>query len=261
MSDAGSSTLSGANERALALLSTEARERANEHDGFIDVLGQELPTDGVAQGLMRSGVVSSIYERWWRPALGRLAKGVTGPGMKDEHRIARLLMGLVPGDGVLDLACGPGNFSREFAQAVGVEGLVVGLDASPAMLERGVRDTDTAGARNLAFVYGNAIELPFRDDSFDAVCCFAALHLFDDPFAALDEQTRVLTAGGHIAIFTSCRSRSGPFRGYKSMLAARSGMRMFEQDEITGALLERGFADMQQTLTGLTQFVGGQLSA
>ncbi len=31
--------------------------------------------------------------------------------MKDEHRIARLLLGLSPGDGVLDVACGTGNFT------------------------------------------------------------------------------------------------------------------------------------------------------
>ena len=29
-----------------------------------------------------------VYERWWRPALGRMFKGVLGPGMADEHRIA-----------------------------------------------------------------------------------------------------------------------------------------------------------------------------
>lgn len=260
MSAAASSALPSANERALALLNPSAREAASEHDGYIDVLEDEPVVEGVAQNLMRSGTVSAIYERWWRPALGRVAKGVRGPGMKDEHRIARLLTGLGPGDGVLDLACGPGNFSREFARAVGVEGLVVGLDASRVMLERGVHDTHAAGVGNVAFVLGDATELPFREDSFDAACCFAALHMFDDPFAALDELARVLTPGGRVAIFTSCRLRSGAFRSYESALVGRSGMRMFERGEITVALRDRGFEDIQQKLTGLTQFVGGRLA-
>ena len=60
---------------------------------------------------MLSGPVPRVYERWWRPALGRVAKGLLGPGMADERRIARLLLGLAPGDGVLDVACGTGNLA------------------------------------------------------------------------------------------------------------------------------------------------------
>jgi SAM-dependent methyltransferase len=107
-------------------------------------------------------------------------------------------------------------------------------------------------------VRGNAVELPFRDRSFDAVCCFAALHLFAEPFVALDHMARVLTAGGRIAIFTSCRTRSAPLRTVDGLVGTRSGIRMFEHDEITGALAERGFADVRQRVSGLTQFVGGR---
>ena len=116
--------------------------------------------------------------------------------MAEEVRIARLLLGLGPGDVVLDVACGPGNFSREFARAVGDDGLVVGIDASRTMLARGVDDLEARGLGNLALIRGDATALPFRDASFDAVCCFAALHLFADPFAALDEMRRVLAPAG-----------------------------------------------------------------
>ena len=37
-----------------------------------------------------------------------------------------------------------------------------------------------------------------------------------------------------------------------------TGQRMFEHDEITGALRERGYVDVQQLTTGITQFVGGR---
>lgn len=230
--------------------------------GYLDLLGG--PGDGprstgLVQDLMLSGVVPRVYERWWRPALGRAFKGLLGPGMKDEHRIARLLLSLSPGDGVLDVACGTGNFSRDFARSTGPEGLVVGIDVSETMLERAVRDTFEAGLDNVAYVRGDAQDLPFRDDSFDAVCCFAALHLFADPMLALDRMTDVLTPGGRIALLTSARNRSAPVRTAESLIAARSGARLFERDEVVDALKARGFAEVRQRLAGITQFVGGTL--
>jgi ubiquinone/menaquinone biosynthesis C-methylase UbiE len=210
---------------------------------------------------MLTGLVPRVYERWWRPALGRMFKGVLGPGMKDEHRIARLLLALSPGDGVLDVACGTGNFSRDFARSVGPDGLVVGIDVSETMLARAVEDTATAGLDNVAYVRGDAQNLPFRDESFDAVCCFAAFHLFPDPMAALDRMTAVLTPGGRIALFTSVRGRSAPLRTAESLIALRSGARLFERRELVDALEQRGFVDIRQRITGITQFVGGRLAS
>jgi SAM-dependent methyltransferase len=105
------------------------------------------------------------------------------------------------------------------------------------------------------------VALPFRDASFDAVCCFAALHLFAEPGRALDHMTRVLTPGGRIAILTSCRLQSAPARVVEELAATRSGMRIFGQDEIVDALRERGYAEVRQRIAGLTQFVGGRLPA
>jgi ubiquinone/menaquinone biosynthesis C-methylase UbiE len=246
--------------RAQALLTDELRTGDPPgSDGYIDLLPPEgLPSTGLTQNLMLSRVVPEIYERWWRPALGRVAKGVFGPGMTDERRIARLLLGLVPGDGVLDIACGTGNFTRDFARTVGTTGLVVGLDASTTMLTRAVHDT--GGMEQVAYVRGDAQELPFRDQSFDAVCCFAALHLFADPMKALDSIARVLTDGGRVAIFTSCRGRSAPMRTWESLMERQSGMRMFERDEVVDALEQRGFVQIRQRVAGVTQFVGGRLA-
>jgi ubiquinone/menaquinone biosynthesis C-methylase UbiE len=209
---------------------------------------------------MLTRTVPRVYERWWRPALGRLFKGLLGPGMKDEHRIARLLLGLGRGDGVLDVACGTGNFTRGFARTVGDEGLAVGIDVSETMLARAVADTTEAGLANPAFVRGDAQELPFRDRSFDAVCCFAAFHLFADPIRALDRMTSVLTPGGRLALFTTARNRSAPVRSAESILALRSGARLFEQRELVDALRARGYIEIRQRITGITQFVGGTLA-
>jgi SAM-dependent methyltransferase len=247
--------------RARALLVDDLRAGdVPTNGGYIDLLPPDgVPSTGLTQNLMLTRAVPEVYERWWRPALGRVAKGVFGPGMADEKRIARLLLGLVPGDGVLDIACGTGNFTRDFARAVGPAGLVVGLDVSTTMLSRAVQDT--GGMEQVAYIRADAQHPPFRDKSFDAVCCFAALHLFADPMKALDSMTRVLTPGGRVAIFTSCRGRSVPMRTWESLMERQSGMRMFERDEIVGALEDRGFTQIRQRISGVTQFVGGRLDA
>jgi hypothetical protein len=70
-----------------------------------------------------------------------------------------------------------------------------------------------------------------------------------------------LTPGGRLAIFTSARGRSVPLRTFERVVQARSGMNMFERDELVNALAERGFENVRQRMTGMTQFVGGRLAA
>jgi ubiquinone/menaquinone biosynthesis C-methylase UbiE len=246
------------------LLSHEAAVRARDPSataaGYLDLLGGDLESTGAAQDLMTTRIVPAIYERYWRPALARAVKGITGPGMAEEIRIARLLLGLGPGDVVLDVACGPGNFSREFARAVGADGRVVGIDASRTMLSRGVGEVAKAGLGNVALVRGDAAALPFRDRCFDGVCCFAALHLFANPFAGLDEMRRVLGPGGRIAVMTSVR-RPLTLPPLKPVLERATGIRIFESDEVVHALRERGFENVRQRLAGMVQFVGGRLAS
>jgi len=254
--------LAAARRRTLELLLPEAREPAEASaPGYLDLIGPnaEPESTGATQDLMLTRVVPLVYERWWRPALGRAFKGFTGPGMDEEMRIARLLLGLSAGHAVLDVACGPGNFTRSFGRAVGEEGLAVGIDTSTTMLERGVRDTQRVGPSNVCLVRGDAAVLPFADGGFDGVCCFAALHLFADPFAALSDMARVLAPGGRIALMTSVR-REVTLPPLKPVVERVSGMRVFEHEEIVSALKARGFTDVHQRVSGLVQFVGGRLT-
>jgi SAM-dependent methyltransferase len=251
-------------ERARELLTPEQAEAATRPgattSGYLDLLGgEDLESTGATQDLMTTRFVPRIYERYWRPALARTIKGLTGPSMSEEVRIARLLMGLGHGDTVLDIACGPGNFSRRFADVVGSDGLVVGIDASRTMLARGAAELGEAGIENVALIRGDATHLPFRDSALDAICCFAALHLFADPFAALDEMRRVLGPRGRIALMTSVRRAVAP-SPLKPLLERASGMRVFEGDEIINALGERGFIGVHQRVAGMVQFVGGRLA-
>lgn len=248
-------------ERVAGLVAPGVRPPAGAaRQGYLDLVGPAAPpSPGPVQDLMLSRAVARVYQRWWRPALGRVVKGVMGPGMSGERRIAQELLELAPGEHALDVACGTGAFTREFGLRVGRDGLAVGIDVSETMLARAVRETAEAALPQVAFVRGDAEDLPFRPGTFHGVCCFAALHLFADPMRALDRMTACLAPGGRIAIFTSARGRSTALRAGETLVQRQTGMRMFERREVVGALEDRGFTAIRQRLTGFTQFVGGRL--
>ena len=244
-------------DRTLPLCTPAARDAAaSAPAGYLDVLGDADPT-GVHPGqrLMVSRALPLVYERLWRPALGRAFMGVMGPGMRGEHAIAADMLGLLGGERVLDVACGTGAFTREFGAVVGPDGLAVGLDASATMLERA---TAAQPAANVAYVRGDACALPFRPGSFDAVCCFAALYLIEDPLGAIDEIIRVLVPGGRLALLTSVHRGPLPVQPAATVVRALSGVRIFGPDELTGALSERGVTAVRRRVTGLAQFVAGR---
>ena len=243
-------------DRTLELMTPDARPGSPDvAHGYLDLLGGEDPT-GAHPGrrLMVSTAVPLVYERLWRPIWGRVFLGAVGPGMDGERRIARELLALTPGDSVLDVGCGPGNFTRDFARAV-EPGLAVGLDASGTMLERAMTE---AQEPNLAYVRADAAALPFADGTFDAVCCFAALYFIADPAGATDEIVRVLAPGGRVALLSSVNRGLLPTPVANAVVGTVSGVRIFGRDELTGALRMRGLEDITQRVTGLGQFVGGR---
>lgn len=84
------------------------------------------------------------------------------------------------GDTVLDLACGQGNFTVEWAKRVGPQGLVIGLDISSALLERAVYHVNRGGLDNVLLIRDDAHQLPSADDILHRVNCSGDFHQFPD---------------------------------------------------------------------------------
>ena len=248
--------LSPAIEQALSLFTDPVpSEEIDVTRGYLDLLGRRDPTGkGPGQRLMATRALPLVYQRFWRPLGGRLLMGLTSPGAEGERRMALEALSIDPGDRVLDVACGPGNFTRDFAPAAS-DGLVVGIDAAASMLDVAVRDTSEA---NVAYLRGDACALPFRSDSFDAVCCFAALYLIEEPMRALTEIVRVLAPGGRVALLTSCNRGLLPAGVASSIVRGLSGVRVFGRDELTRALRDDGLIEIDQRVIGLAQFISGR---
>jgi SAM-dependent methyltransferase len=114
------------------------------------------------------------------------------------------ILGVLPkleGSRLLDVACGTGELVARAARA---GALAEGLDFAASMVEAA-----RAAYPGLRFQEGDAQELPFQDESFDAVtCAFGLMHL-EDPDRALAEARRVLRSGGRYSFTVWCTPDQG----------------------------------------------------
>ena len=123
-------------------------------------------------------------------------------GLAIAHPWTRVLLEIAApqrSERVLDLACGTGSVARHVAPMVGVEGKVVALDISPAMLAVGRALPAPSGA-TIEWLEGNAMRLELPSGAFDLVLCQQGLQFFPDRAASIREMRRVLTDGGRVAI-------------------------------------------------------------
>ncbi len=105
---------------------------------------------------------------------------------------------LRPGARVLDIATGTGDPGLTLAtQRPDVR--VTALDASEGMLRVARAKAERCGLDNFDTLVGDACELGFADESFDAVCCRLGFMFFPDPQLAAAEMARVLRPGGVVA--------------------------------------------------------------
>lgn len=215
---------------------------------YLDVLGERDPI-GPRRGqqVFRSKLLPKVYERFWRPAVSRFFLGVSGPGAAEEREMALGMVEVREGDQVIDVGCGPGNYTRPLARAAG-EGLTIGLDASEAMVAAAAA---RGGGENLAYIRGDASALPFEDESFDLACSIGVIHMVEEPMVALGEMVRVLAPGGRLLVLVSCARK-------ESQRRRRGGVTIFGRDEVTGALRERGLERIEQRVIRRGQFVSAR---
>jgi SAM-dependent methyltransferase len=97
----------------------------------------------------------------------------------------------------VEVACGPGLIARAMAPRVGA---VVGLDLTPAMIEKARADASAAGLDNVSFEVGDATAIDLPDDSLDGAITRFSLHHIPAPVRVLEEMRRVVKRGGYVIV-------------------------------------------------------------
>jgi demethylmenaquinone methyltransferase/2-methoxy-6-polyprenyl-1,4-benzoquinol methylase len=222
-------------------------------------------------GTPRSGTLSEPQVRAMFDRIAGfydLMNSVMTAGLHHRWRArAADLAALAPGDSALDVACGTGDLAIELARRVGTGGEVIGSDFSEQMLERA--RTKSAGGADIAWEWGNALELPYASGRFDAATVGFGARNFSDLDRGLAEMVRVVKPGGRVVVLEITTPHRPPLSTFYSVWFDRvvpligrltgeeeaytylpSSVRRFPAPEgLAGAMQRAGLGDIRWILT------------
>lgn len=105
-----------------------------------------------------------------------------------------------PGERILEIGPGTGYYTLDMAEWIGPEGAVEIFDIQQEFLDHTMQRVEERGLANVVPTRGDATDLPYEDDSIDAVVLTAVLGEIPDRAAALREIARVLRPGGRLVV-------------------------------------------------------------
>lgn len=146
--------------------------------------------------LMNSAMTAGLHHQWRERAVDRAQVG--------------------PGSDALDLCTGTGDLALALRRRIGPDGRVVGSDFSEAMLEL-ARDKSGEEGLPVEFGWADALELPYGDESFDAVTVGFGARNLADLDRGLSEMARVLRPGGRLVILEITKPEREPLASFYSL--------------------------------------------
>jgi arsenite methyltransferase len=193
-----------------------------------------------------AGALSMVSTLYQDPDLAILPIEVTDISLGCGDPVT--LASLQPGQTVLDLGAGGGIDCFLAARKVGPAGRVIGVDMTPAMLEKARSNLKKIGATNVEFRLGEIEHLPVADSSVDVIISNCVINLSPDKPQVFREAYRVLAPGGRLAV--SDIVTDGPLpEAIKVSLSAWTGCvaGALDVQELIQTIHQAGFVDVVVT--------------
>jgi len=169
--------------------------------------------------------IASYYDAVWKvPNYTPILKSIDGAARVSS------------GGKILDIATGTAIVGLYMAKRVADKGEIIGIDMSKSMLKKALEKTKASAIYNIQFVLGDAHNLPFQDNYFDAVTCCFALPWFSDPEIAIRGMTRVVKTKGKVV----CVEYEKPPVKFWLELRKKAGIRDFDKSELVAILYSSG---------------------
>jgi len=213
--------------------------------GILHLL-EEKPQKTLIQRVLDTPVTAWTYDHF----RGWITKALATPDFPVEVAHIQRTLQVQPGDVVLDLACGQGNFTVEWAKRVGATGLVIGLDISLPMLERAAYHVSRWELDNVLLIHGDAQVLPFADGAFTKINCSGGFHQIPDLPQALREAARVSTVGAVLTASTFAEQPADPHAKIKGWLHRRLNLHFVPVEWLDKQLARSGYGAQGWSLPG-----------
>jgi demethylmenaquinone methyltransferase/2-methoxy-6-polyprenyl-1,4-benzoquinol methylase len=160
-------------------------------------------------------------------------------------------MSVAKGQTALDLCCGTCDWTVALADASGT-GQIVGLDFSQNMLDVGAVKVNKLGLnKQITLVQGNAMSLPFEDNSFDYVTIGFGLRNVPDYLQVLKEMHRVVKPGGQVVCLEVSKPTWQPFKAMYNFYFERIL-------PVIGKVVAKSFSEYKWLPESLKMFPGRQ---
>jgi arsenite methyltransferase len=188
--------------------------------------------------------ISNIEQIYETPDAAQLPEEVTNLSLGCGDPIT--LASLQPGQVVLDLGSGGGIDCFLAARRVGSTGHVIGVDMTPAMLDKARANRARLNAQNVEFRLGEIEHLPVENDAVDVVISNCVINLSPDKPQVFREAWRALKPGGRLAV--SDMVTDGPLPdAVKKNLSAWAGCvaGAWDVQDYIAAIQAAGFEDVK----------------
>ncbi len=189
------------------------------------------------------------------------AEKMTAQSGSELLRMMVAASGATDKDTVLDVACGPGLVACAFAR---VAKEVIGIDLTPAMIERAQLLQKREKLSNLRWQIGDVLPLPYPNAAFSPTVTRFSFHHFLNPGAVLQEMIRVTSIAGRVLVsdvYTTDNSRQSEAYNRMEKLRDPSHVRALALSELQSLFQNSGLQNVRTEFFKLHMEMEQQLSA